>query len=96
MNRITSLKALPDYRLWIRFEDGVEGSVDLSGHVGQGVFALWNDPAAFAAVRIGGFGQPVWSDGLDLCPDTLYMKITGLTPQELFPGLAAEDVHARA
>ncbi len=96
MNRIAALKPLPNYCLWLRFQDGIEGSVDLSEHVGQGVFALWNDPAAFAAVRIGGFGQPVWSDEVDLCPDALYMKITGLTPQELFPGLPAEAVHAGA
>jgi hypothetical protein len=68
----------------------------IAEHVGHGAFSQWSDPAAFDAVRLGGFGQPVWSDGVDLCPDTLYMKITGLTPHELFPGLAADVVHARA
>jgi hypothetical protein len=96
VNRIAALKPLPGYRLWLRFENGVEGTVDLAEHVGHGAFSQWSDPAAFDAVRLGGFGQPVWSDGVDLCPDTLYMKITGLTPHELFPRLAADVVHARA
>lgn len=92
--KIATLKPLPDYRLWLRFDDGTEGTVDLSDYVGEGVFALWNDSAAFASVRIGGSGQPVWSDQVDLCPDTLYMKITGLTPAELYPSLANHNVHA--
>ena len=95
MKRISALKPLPNYRLWIRYRDGVEGAVDLSDYVGQGVFALWNDPAAFQAVRIGDFGQPIWSDTVDLCPDALYLKVTGLRPEELFPALAVEDAHAR-
>jgi hypothetical protein len=28
---------------WIRFEDGVEGGVDLSHPAGQGVFSVWRD-----------------------------------------------------
>ena len=96
MKKITAVKLLPGYRLWLRFDDGVEGTVDLSDYVGQGVFALWNDPAAFAAVRVGETGDLVWSDQVDLCPDSLYLKITGLKPEELFPALAGQDAHARA
>ncbi len=95
MKKVTELKALPGYRLWLRFDDGVEGAVDLSDKVGVGVFSLWQDPAAFAAVRIGEVGDVVWSDQVDLCPDALYLKVTGLKPEELFPSLATQDVHAR-
>jgi hypothetical protein len=92
--KITALKPLPGHRLWLRFADGTEGTVDLSGDVGVGVFALWRDPAAFAAVRLGDAGQPVWSDLVDLCPDTLYLKVTGLTPADLYPALAERNAHA--
>jgi len=92
--KITALKPLPEYRLWLRFADGAEGTVDLSGEVGEGVFSLWRDPAAFAAVRLGEAGQPVWSDQVDLCPDMLYCKVTGLTPADLYPALAGPAVHA--
>ena len=34
------VKALDNYRLWVKYSDGVEGVVDLSNLVGDGVFAL--------------------------------------------------------
>jgi hypothetical protein len=55
--------------------------------VGKGVFALWNDYGEFCKVQIGSSGELVWGDQLDLCPDALYMKITGERPEETFPGL---------
>jgi hypothetical protein len=70
--KVASLKPLPDYRLWLRFADGTEGTVDLSEKVGRGVFASWKDPKAFAEVRVGDFGQPVWPRAIDLCADNLY------------------------
>ena len=94
--KITALKPLPAHRLWLRFDDGVEGSVDLSDKVGVGVFALWNDSAAFAAVRVGEMGDAVWGDQVDLCPDALYLKVTGLQPADLYSALAVRDTHARA
>ena len=39
-------------KVWIRFDDGEEGEVDLSDMVGQGVFELWNDPEEFLKVTI--------------------------------------------
>ncbi len=83
------VKALPGYRLWIRFTDGVEGEVDLSPLRGRGVFSLWDDPQAFESVRIGPGRAIAWSDEVELCPDSLYLQITGKRPEELFPGLEA-------
>lgn len=37
------VKALPNYKLWLKYADGVEGEVDLAHLAGKGVFALWND-----------------------------------------------------
>ena len=81
------VKPLPDYKLWLRYSDGVTGVVDLSDLVGQGVFGVWKDPSYFARVRIGDHGAILWDENLDLCPDALYLKITGKTPEELFPNL---------
>ena len=49
-------RALPDYRIWVRYDDGAEGAVDLSDLAGHGVFRAWADPAVFASVRIGPTG----------------------------------------
>lgn len=83
----SELKALSGYRLYVRYPDGVEGEVDLSHLVGKGVFALWNDRRAFERVFIGSAGEIRWNDTVDICSDSLYMKITGKSPGEVFPNL---------
>jgi len=84
---VTAVKALEDYRLWVRFSDGVEGIVDLAKFAGRGVFALWNDPNEFARVRIGPGGEIAWGEQIDMCPDGIYLEVTGQKPEELFPTL---------
>lgn len=73
MHRIIEASPQPRYRLRLRFQDGLEGEVDLSDLVGQGVFALWNDPGQFGKVTIDPETHTVtWPGGIDLCPDRLY------------------------
>ncbi len=94
MPRITNVSFLQDYCLELTFDDGVRGSVDLAGLAGQGVFDVWRQPHVFQSVRIGSSGELVWGDQLDLCPDSLYLKVTGKRPDELFPALHHEPTHA--
>lgn len=76
MHRIVAVQPLAQYRVWIRFSDGIEGEVDLSDLVGKGVFALWNDPAQFAKVSIDPQSHTLmWPGGIDICPDTLYQDV---------------------
>lgn len=87
--RPTHVKPLPGYQLHIRYADGVEGDVDLSELAGRGVFSHWDDPGAFERVSIGDSGEIRWSDQVDLCPDALYLEITGKSPEDVFPNLRA-------
>lgn len=86
MPKPVEVKALPDHRIWLRYDDGVSGEIDLSDMAGQGVFAAWNDPAVFKAVRLGAQGAIEWSPDLDLCPDAMYLRLTGKTFDEVFRG----------
>ncbi len=72
------------FRIWLQYDDGVSGEVDLTDIAGKGVFESWNDPEFFASVRIGPDGSISWSDRLDLCPDAMYLRLTGTSPSELF------------
>ncbi len=76
---IVSAKALGDYRLQLRFEDGVEGVVDLARLLSfRGVCEPLRDSAYFAQVRVDPeLGTIVWPNGADLDPDVLYGGITG-------------------
>jgi hypothetical protein len=94
MLRIIEIKVLDGYRLWLRYADGVEGEVDLSDVAGRGVFEAWKDRGFFENARIDESGALVWGDGIDLCPDALYLRLTGKTPEEVFPNLKAAEIHA--
>lgn len=95
MIRPISVNALPNYRLRVTFSDGTEGVVDLSDLVGQGVFKAWEDEKFFAGVHIGPNRQIQWSEEIDLCPDAIYLRLTGKTPEELFPQLKPQNSYAR-
>ena len=88
------VKSLPDYRLWLRYVDDVEGEVNLSHLAGRGVFAAWDDYRAFEKVHIGADGAIAWNDEIELCPDALYLRLTGKIPEEVFPKLKAAKVDA--
>jgi len=94
MNKPLLVRALPNYRIYIKYSDGAEGEIDLSDLVGQGVFEAWRDYRFFKKVYIGAGRQIQWSDEIELCPDTLYMRLTGKTPEELFPNLKREISYA--
>lgn len=78
------VRPLTDYRIYLEFSDGAKGTVDLSDLRGRGVFEIWNDYAVFEMAHIGGHREIKWNDELELCADTLYLRLTGKTPEELF------------
>ena len=82
------------YRLFLRYDDGASGEVDLSSYAGRGVFAAWLIPGVFEQAILAEAGHPEWPGDLDLCPDALYMKLTGKSPEEVFPTLHKLPVHA--
>ena len=94
MYRITEVKVISNYTLWFKYSDGIEGKVDLSYLVGKGVFSLWNSYEEFKKVSIGSSGELIWGTEVDLCPDSLYLQITGKKPEDLFPSIKRETIHA--
>ena len=91
MKKISEVKVLQGYRLELVFDNGARGVVDLSGLVGKGVFAIWRDRRIFEQVQIGSFGELVWGDQIDLCPDALYLKATGKKPEDIIDAEYKEE-----
>ncbi len=85
MKRIIRVRILENYRLELTFDDGVVGTADLADLTGKGIFALWSEPGAFGQVQIGPSGELAWGNAIDLCPDSLYLRVTGKKPEDLFP-----------
>jgi Protein of unknown function (DUF2442) len=66
-----------NYSLYICFEDGVEGIVDLSQFIKfTGVFAPLQEPEYFASFKVNSdIGTVEWESGADIDPDVLYAVI---------------------
>jgi hypothetical protein len=67
-----------NYQLYIKFEDGQEGIVDLSQIIEfTGVFAPLKSLDYFQTVKVNSeWGTIYWDNGADLDPDVLYSIIT--------------------
>jgi len=79
LHDIVEVRPLGGHRLWLRFEDGVAGELDVGGRIQfDGVFSPLGDPAAFAQAFVHPeLGTVVWPGGADLDPDVLYVAVTG-------------------
>ena len=83
MIRPHRVEALPGYCIRVTYPDGVEGIIDLTADVGQGVFAPLLNEAFFRTVHIGDCGQIAWSEEVEICPDAAYQEITGQLSTEV-------------
>lgn len=75
--KIVACKPKPNYHVWIQFDDGLEGEVDLSYLVDQGVFEAWKSVEFFNQVRVDSKTDTLsWGGDLDLDPYVLRDKIS--------------------
>ena len=75
--RIAEVRAMPDFKLWVRFNDGTQGTVAMAGLVHSahaGVFAALLDEELFSKVSLQ-YGAIIWPNNLDLAPDAMYDAI---------------------
>lgn len=86
MPSLVSAEPLADYRVQLAYDDGVSGQVDLSHLAGNGVFSAWHDLAFFNQAKIGEYGELSWGNEIELCPDALYLQVTGKSPADIFSG----------
>ena len=94
MPKLLNVEPRENYRIYVEYDDGERGEVDLSDDAGKGVFKIWDEPGVFERVYITDFNAIGWSDELDLCPNAVYFQLTGKTPEEMMPGLRAQAVDA--
>ena len=92
--KITEARAVDRFHVFLRFDDGVSGTVDLSHLAGRGVFSAWLEDGAFERLSISAAGALQWPGDLDLCPDSLYLQLLGKSAAEVFPALQNSLTHA--
>lgn len=92
--KITEAKPFDRFRVFLRFDDGASGIVDLNHLAGRGVFGAWLQDGFFEQLSISPIGALQWPGDLDLCPDSLYLQMVGKTADEVFPALRHSLAHA--
>jgi hypothetical protein len=71
---ITAIEIRDDHAVWVRFQDGLEGTVQFLPGVFRGVFAQLREPEVFRLARIED-GVLTWPGELDLAPDAMHAAI---------------------
>ena len=80
--RACDLKVLSDWKLSVRFNDGLVGIVDVSQLINSpdpGIFSALRDPSYFAQAHLE-YGAVAWPNGADLAPEAMYkaIRISGI------------------
>ena len=83
--QITSVIPLPPAQLLLGFSDGSQRRFDCAPYFDRGVFARLKDPVLFAQARLA-CGTVCWPGGLDIAPETLYLKSKQAAPSEALQG----------
>lgn len=74
---VTYAEARGGHRIYLRFDDGAEGELDLSDESWGGVLSSLADATYFADVALDSeLGTIVWPNGADIAPETLHRWVT--------------------
>ena len=79
MNKVISVRPLPDGKVFVEMADGRSGEFDVRPYMVSDYFRALHDTAYFQKVRIffKGIG---WPDGQDLGPDTIAAELVEIHP----------------
>ena len=76
MNDVLEVRHVRDYTLWLCFQDGACGEVDLRASLRGTVFEPLRDVEYFKQVRVDPeIGTIVWQNGADIAPETLHARL---------------------
>jgi hypothetical protein len=73
---VIEVRHVREYVVWVKFEDGTSGEVDLSGSLRGPVFEPLQNIDYFKQVSVDSeIGTIVWPNGADIAPETLYLRL---------------------
>lgn len=73
---VVEARYLHDYTVWLKFEDGTSGEVDLAGELRGPVFEPLRDVEYFKSFVVSpDLGTISWPNGADFAPEFLYDKV---------------------
>ena len=73
--KIVEARYAGEYRIWLRFADGVEGEIDLATELWGEMFEPLKDKALFAQFELYPERSTIfWPNNADLAPEFLYQR----------------------
>jgi Protein of unknown function (DUF2442) len=76
---VTEARYLGDYKIWLEFNDGRKGVVDLADDLYGENFETLRDTRRFADFYLDyGLATIAWHHGADFAPDYLYDKLSAM------------------
>lgn len=76
MQDVIEARYVNRYTLWLRFDDGTQGEVDLSAELYGEIFEPLKDEAYFKQFRVNpDTGTVEWPNRADFAPEFLYEKV---------------------
>ena len=77
--KATNVEARDGYRLYLEYDDGVTGEVDLSHLANKPITVCWQEPGGFERVVLNRQQNEVnWGNNLEFCCWHLWERITGI------------------
>jgi len=74
--KVTEVKYVEQYKLWVQFNDGKSGVIDLAEELWGPMFEPLRDIGTFQQVRIHPELETLtWPNGADLAPEFLYEQV---------------------
>ena len=74
-SRVVEARHVREYTVFLRFQDGIEGEVDLRPQLYGEVFEPLKDPEYFRQFRVDSdLHTLVWPNGADFAPEFLYER----------------------
>ena len=73
---VEEARVIAPARLWVRFNTGEQGHVDLSDLIAnEPAAAPLRDPAVFADFYLDGWPTVAWRCGFDVAPESLHARV---------------------
>jgi hypothetical protein len=78
---VIAARSVGGHRVWLKFDDGAEGEVDLAAHLDGEVFAPLRDAGFFARLAVGAGRTLEWPNGADFAPEFLHDLLSQPRPR---------------
>ena len=81
--KVNEVKYFNDYTLFVSFDDGISGIIQLNDLVEHGIFQQLKNLDKFSKVYTTGFSI-AWSEELEIDAASIYAELTGIIPSNYF------------